>query len=170
LLFFIFPTMSLIKEIESAERKYKKRLEEYFIEKWGKTQLYSHDIDHHRRVWQYAKTLLHEVNAKDPERITFSPDRLLIACYLHDLGMSVDAGERHGSLSSKFCREFILINRLSEAEFTEVFTVVENHDKKELVTASNNPDLSGYLAAADDLDAFGYIGIYRYLEIYGNIS
>jgi HD superfamily phosphodiesterase len=158
--------MNLTKEIESAEKKYRQILEDFFIEKWGETRLFSHDISHHRRVWQYAKTLLFEVNSKDPGRINFSPYRLLIACYLHDLGMTVDTGERHGSHSSKLCREFIAVNKLSEGEFSEVIAAVEDHDNKGMILKTNIYNIRTFLTAADDLDAFGHIGIYRYLEIY----
>jgi HD superfamily phosphodiesterase len=166
LLFFIFRKMNLENIIKSAEEKYLQILEEFFTEKWGKTLLYSHDIDHHRRVWLYAKELLTEVGKRESDRIAFSPDMLLIACYLHDLGMSVDIGERHGNHSSRFCREFLSKNGLSENKFSEVTEAIRNHDRKDQKSCDDSLNLSTFLSSSDDLDAFGYMGIYRYLEIY----
>jgi len=158
--------MNLAERIESAEDKYRQILEEYFIKKWGDTALFSHDVTHHRRVWHYAKELLSEAEKKERPEISLSPDKLLIACYLHDLGMSVDISERHGIHSSNFCREFISINGFSESEFAEVLNAIENHDNKEYALKDNSVNLLSILTIADDLDAFGHIGILRYLEIY----
>lgn len=158
--------MNLLREIEAAEEKYIQKLEYYFTGKWGKTKLYSHDITHHRRVWHYAKFLIHEVYKRSPQDILFSPDKLLMACYLHDLGMAIDAGERHGMHSSNFLRDFLSIEGIPEHNFSEAIEAVENHDRKEPLTAGKYFNLATILSSADDLDAFGFIGIYRYLEIY----
>jgi len=158
--------MNLAERIESAEDKYRQKLEEYFIKRWGDTALFSHDITHHRRVWHYAKELLSEAEKNEGPGISFSPDKLLIASYLHDLGMSVDFSERHGIHSSNLCREFISINGFSESEFDGVFFAIENHDNKEYSLKDNSVNLLSLLTIADDLDAFGHIGILRYFEIY----
>jgi HD superfamily phosphodiesterase len=158
--------MNLAGRIKSAEEKYRQILEEFFLKKWGDTQLFSHDIEHHRRVWHYAKELLIETGRNNKIRITFTPDKLLIACYLHDLGMIIDNGDRHGIHSSELCREFVYENGLSESEFSSVLTAIKDHDRKESISSDDYPDLVSYLTIADDLDAYGYIGISRYLEIY----
>jgi HD superfamily phosphodiesterase len=157
--------MSISEEILSAEKKYKQILEDFFIKKWGKTILYSHDLDHHRRVWYYAKELLAETG----ETIIYSSRQteiLLIACFLHDLGMSAETGERHGAYSSRMCREFLALNGLPVNEFPGLLNIIENHDKKEYELVGNPAGLLSILNGSDDLDAFGYIGIYRYIEIY----
>jgi len=158
--------MNLAVKIESAEDKYRQILEEYFIKTWGDTALFSHDIEHHRRVWHYAKELLSEAGTNEKNIIPFSIDKLLIACYLHDLGMAIDAGESHGIISSNLFREFINENGLSESEFADAITAISVHDNKENISADSFPDLISFLTIADDLDAYGYIGILRYLEIY----
>lgn len=159
--------MKILNEIQSAENIYLNLLEEFFILTWGKTLLFSHDIEHHRRVWHYAKELLSEISPEVKNTETFFPQKLLIACYLHDLGMSVDPEVRHGIHSRELCRLFLLNNNLDESDFGDVLDAVELHDNKEYKTHwfSNNEILK-ILSVADDLDAFGYIGIYRYLEIY----
>lgn len=158
--------MNIYGKIESAETKFKLILEEFFIRKRGNNLLYSHDIDHHRRVWNYAKELLTAVAGAEPARISFTIDNLIIACYLHDLGMSVDIGERHGAFSSKLCREFISVSGFSESEFSEAISAIENHDMKDYTLNEHAGNLGTFLNVADDLDAFGHIGIYRYLDIY----
>lgn len=159
--------MNLEQIIESAEEKYGHILEEFFTEKWGETQLFSHDIVHHRRVWQYAKELLKEISFTGDYISKKLPFELLIACYLHDLGMSVDPVVRHGIHSRELCKSFLDRNNLSKSDFNDVLEAVEHHDDKEYKTQeANKNDVLKILAIADDLDAFGYIGIYRYLEIY----
>ncbi len=152
--------------ILSAENKYKQILEQYFIKIWGKTILISHGIDHHRRVWHYAKELLDDVTLNGLKISQVTPEKLLIACYLHDLGMSTDPGIRHGKLGREFCLQFLEENELSIPDNYEILDAIENHDNKENVDSSGEDSILSLLSVADDLDAFGYIGIYRYSEIY----
>lgn len=159
--------MNLTRSIEFAEKKYRQLLEEFFNDKWGSSTLYSHDIDHHRRVWHYAKELLNYISSDVKNNEPLFPQKLLIACYLHDLGMSVDPEVRHGIHSRELCRLFLLKNNLAESVFGDVLDAVEHHDDKEYKTQGfNNNEILKILSVADDLDAFGYTGIYRYLEIY----
>ncbi|MFZ0283142.1 MAG: HD domain-containing protein [Bacteroidales bacterium] len=90
--------MDLAETIISAENKYKDILEEFFINIWGNTNLTSHGLDHHRRVWQYAKELLTAATGNGEQPGPVKPDKLMIACYLHDLGMSEDPDIRHGKM------------------------------------------------------------------------
>jgi hypothetical protein len=159
--------MNLADNIKSAEIKYCQILEDYFILSWWNTVLYSHDIDHHRRVWHYAKELLKEKSISGEEITSVLPEKLLIASSLHDLGMSIDSGIRHGILSRELCKSFLKKNNLFEHEYYDVLDAIEYHDDKEYLKSYNDiNELLTILSIADDLDAFGYIGIYRYLEIY----
>jgi hypothetical protein len=47
--------MNLIVIFESAELQFKQILEEFFVSFYDEKSLVSHGIDHHRRVWKYAK-------------------------------------------------------------------------------------------------------------------
>lgn len=159
--------MNLAHTIESTEKKYLQILEEFFTEKWGKTLLYSHDINHHRRVWHFAKELLEAVRLKKEIHKSELSCKLLIACYMHDLGMSVDLEIRHGIRSRELCKLFLLNNYIEVSDITDILDAVEYHDDKEYKTHGfNSNEILKILTVADDLDAFGYIGIYRYLEIY----
>jgi hypothetical protein len=89
----------------------------------------------------------------------------LIACYLHDIGMEVDPGERHGIHSRRLCEQFLTLNNLKFSDFQDVLEAIDNHDNKEYSGSVTNNKLLLLLSVADDLDAFGYTGIYRYLEI-----
>jgi hypothetical protein len=159
--------MNLAENIESAEIKYRQILENYFIIAWGNTILYSHDIDHHRRVWHYTKELLNEISISGENISPVLPEKLIIASYLHDLGMSIDPGTRHGILSRELCKSFLKTNNLYESEHCDVLKAIEHHDDKDYkISGNNNNELLKILSVADDLDAFGFIGIYRYMEIY----
>jgi HD superfamily phosphodiesterase len=158
--------MNLTGPIESAELKFKQILEEFFISVYNEKHLSSHGVEHHRRVWNYAKVLtllLGKFNLINDQDLPF---RLIIASYLHDIGMSVETGVRHGKHSRDICTEFFHKYNLPENDYIEVFEAIENHDNKDYINSFEKYDILKILSVADDLDAFGYIGIYRYSEIY----
>jgi len=158
--------MLLSEKIASSETRYKNLLEEFFMKVFDISILPSHGIDHHRRVWVYAKEILHQLNDHGFNLDEPLPDKLIIACYLHDSGMSVDTGPRHGIEGRRVCEKFLLENNLSTVVFSDVLQAIEQHDNKDYIYANQPGDLLTILSVADDLDAFGFIGIYRYLEIY----
>lgn len=158
--------MNLTEDFKTAETRFIQLLEDFFIRIWGDTGLYSHDINHHRRVWQFACELLSGYCSKDETDNQVSAEELIVACYLHDIGMSIDSGLRHGHLSADLCKSFLNENRLDPGEFRNALQAIENHDNKEYSDPDHGDHLLRILSVADDLDAFGFIGIYRYLEIY----
>jgi hypothetical protein len=154
--------MSLTDKTFKSEEKYLSTVEAFFKEKWGETKLWSHDLSHHRRVWNYAKELLQYIVATDQIFV----DKLLIACYLHDIGMSIDPGEKHGIHSRKLCESFLEENNLCSPDHADLLQAIENHDNKDYTSSTSENKLCLLLSVADDLDAFGYTGICRFLEIY----
>jgi HD superfamily phosphodiesterase len=158
--------MNLTVTFESAELQFKQILEDFFVSVYNEKSLSSHGIEHHRRVWNYAKELVALINTKntisDPSFIS----NLILTCYLHDIGMSVDPGIRHGHHSKDLCICFLHDNSLDKTKYEDVLSAIENHDNKEYKTSATENDLLRILSISDDLDAFGYIGIYRYSEIY----
>jgi HD superfamily phosphodiesterase len=155
--------MNLTEEIFKSEIEYLPALEVFFLENWGETKIWSHDLSHHTRVWNYAKELL--LHYTDHTENHFV-DKLLITCLLHDLGMSIDPGSKHGYHSKLLCKKFIRENNMSMPDYQDVLAAIENHDNKEYSDSPSDNRLLTLLSVADDMDAFGYIGIYRYIEIY----
>lgn len=158
--------MNIGEAIESADKRFRQILEEYFDQVWSGTDLSSHGIDHHRRVWHYAKELLSDITGSESKINPELPEKLIIACYMHDIGMSADRGIRHGKMGVELCRQFLNKNDLNESNYREVLYAIENHDNKEYINYSPKDTILTILSVADDLDAFGFIGIYRYSEIY----
>jgi HD superfamily phosphodiesterase len=158
--------MNLIVIFESAELQFKQILEEFFVSIYDEKSLVSHGIDHHQRVWKYAKEITLFLASHDLIRDPVLPFNLIIACYLHDIGMSVDTGVRHGHQSRELCVRFLKENNLKESDYDDVLQAIENHDNKEYRDSAAKFDLLTILSTADDIDAFGFIGIYRYVEIY----
>jgi hypothetical protein len=158
--------MELPQLLASAEKKYKNRLEEFFAGVFSNTTLFSHGIDHHRRVWSFVKELLAQLPEESFTHDYLIPEKLIIASYLHDSGMSADTGPRHGIQSRMLCEQFLRNYNLPESEFQDVLYSIENHDNKEYPPSDQTNILLTILSIADDLDAFGFTGIYRYLEIY----
>lgn len=154
--------MNLADIIIKSEEKYLSSIEAFFKKKWGDTKLWSHDLSHHRRVWNYAKELLPYIG--DANQLFI--EKLLIACYLHDIGISIDKGEKHGIHSRKICESFLEENNISPADYADLIQAIENHDNKNYSDSIVNNKLLFLLSAADDLDAFGYTGILRYADIY----
>jgi len=158
--------MNLTVTFESAELQFKQILEEFFVSVYDEKSLVSHGIEHHRRVWNYSKELVVLLDTQNIISDSSFVFKLIITCYLHDIGMSVDPGIRHGHHSSDLCLRFLKNNLLDKTKYQDVLSAIENHDNKEYKTSATKIDLLGILSIADDLDAFGYIGIYRYTEIY----
>jgi len=158
--------MDLNGSIESAEKKYKQILEDFFISVYTEKYLSSHGIDHHRRVWNYAKDLIRLSPLKNNGQISFLPSEAIIACYLHDIGMIVDQGVKHGKHSRDLCKRFFAENKIPENNWLDVLEAIENHDNKDYISNASINELLKILSVADDLDAFGLTGIFRYSEIY----
>jgi HD superfamily phosphodiesterase len=160
------PAMNLTGTIESAELQFRQVLEEFFISVYDEKSLPSHGIDHHRRVWNNAKEILSVSHNKNKILSSDFISNLIIASYLHDIGMSVDSGFRHGIHSRDLTARFLSANNFDINEFTGLLEAIENHDKKDYPGETKINDLLSILSVADDLDAFGFMGIYRYAEIY----
>jgi len=159
--------MDILNTLGLAESLYQQALEVFFNARWGNKKLFSHDLSHHRRVWTFAKELLAcTENRNNPYSIDFYC-KILIACYLHDLGMTVTTGAEHGRESRDLAVVFLSYRGLDPAGFTDMLDAIEKHDDKEYSSeAGERNSILVILSAADDMDAFGYTGIYRYLEIY----
>jgi hypothetical protein len=158
--------MNLTVTLESAELRFKQILEEFFIAVYDEKKLPSHGINHHRRVWRYSKELFTLFAGRKPATFLQLPSKLIIASYLHDIGMSVETGIRHGKHSSDICKEFLKQNNISFDDYQDVLKAIKHHDNKDYNGDSDVNDLLTILTVADDLDAFGFTGIYRYSEIY----
>jgi HD superfamily phosphodiesterase len=158
--------MNLTETIESAEKQFKQILEDFFISVYNEKSPASHGIDHHRRVWNYSKELMKLFPLKNPVQISQLPAELIIASYMHDIGMSVDPGIRHGKHSKNLCMQFLNKNNLPENDYRDVLEAIEDHDNKDYARDASMNELHTILSVADDLDAFGFTGIFRYLEIY----
>ena len=154
--------MDLTDIILKTEENYLSSIEAFFKEKWGETKLWSHDLSHHRRVWNYAKELLQYEGDTDQ----FFIEKLLIACYLHDIGMSIDPGAKHGIRSRMICELFLKENKIIPADYADLLQAIENHDNKNYSDSTVTNKLLSLLSAADDLDSFGLTGILRYADIY----
>jgi len=152
--------------LQKAELKCRNCLEEYFSEIFRDVILPSHDLSHHRRVWEYAKELLYSLYKHGIGVENDIPGKLIMACYLHDSGMVVDSGIKHGYQSMLFCSRFLKNNNLNAEQFNDLLEVIENHDRKDYKTSSKAEDLFTLLSVADDMDAYGLTGVYRYAEIY----
>lgn len=154
-----------LTSIESAENQFIQVLEGFFVSVYDEKLLPSHGLNHHRRVWQTAKELIQILAAKNRLPDSFVIPGLLIASYLHDIGMAIDHGPRHGRQSFELCKRFLKENSLDEKEFPGMLEAVLEHDNKDYSSPTTN-NIQTLLSVADDLDAFGITGIYRYIEIY----
>jgi hypothetical protein len=157
--------MDLTQTIKSAEIQYKQILEEFFMSVYNENKLSSHGIDHHRRVWNYSREFLKLIPFKDNEQMLQLTANLIIACYMHDIGMSVDHGIKHGKLSRDLCIQFLKRNNLQEKNYLDALEAIEFHDNKDYSGKVSMNELLTILSVADDLDAFGLTGVFRYIEI-----
>jgi HD superfamily phosphodiesterase len=156
----------LQETIHSHEKSIKHDIETFFLQIYPSDHLISHGLEHHRRVWEYAKDLiLNTQMMKEAGDIMFILNAL-IACYFHDIGMAADHGAKHGSLGKKRCIDFLSMHNLNISGFRIALEAIEYHDDKEYSFHPPENKVLEILSVADDLDAFGATGIYRYAEIY----
>jgi len=132
----------------------------------------SHDFDHHRRVWRYANEIASYLESSSTNSELRYLD-LMVACYFHDTGLTINPNEDHGSDSLQLLKSWIEANPTVKTRLSQsVYDAVLLHDdksykqhkfSKELLSLDNTLSI---LCLADDMDALGYLGILRYTEIY----
>lgn len=156
--------------IKNAEMQWLLPLQEHCREIFKNTHLPSHDETHHTRVWHHARELLLVLSRSGKEFNEKDIEKLIIACFFHDTGMSVSMQKEHGQISRKFAKDYLKNKNLHPDHLEEILDAVENHDKKdylpENVKKDNKFALQPLLNVSDDLDALGFTGSYRYTEIY----
>ena len=123
--------MNLKSQIESSETLMGQRLEDYFVSEFDEKSLPSHGLEHHRRVWNYCKKLVSVLGEKGHPFSDHFFDELIVAAYLHDIGMIVDSGPRHGKHSREICTRFLKINNFEVKDFDNALNTIEYHDRKD---------------------------------------
>jgi HD superfamily phosphodiesterase len=141
-----------------------KFLEQLYAGKW----LPSHDIEHHKRVWQNAVEICRYIQRVKPVFEQSFYEELILCCFFHDTGLLVDTSEFHGTESKKFTVRFLESSRQNvNFDTTALLDAIEKHDDKNYQSQNINASLLlEILSLADDIDALGAIGLYRYIEIY----
>jgi len=156
--------------ILSVENKIGEKLTHAVMEIFKNTCLPSHDISHHRRVWEYTKKILVGISKTG---IEFKPafiESLMIAVFFHDTGLTESFDSKHGEISSFLALKFLKDNPLSTQLYhKELINAIVMHDDKTYSSSTKGSlkaDIYRILTLADDLDALGALGLYRYFEIY----
>lgn len=156
--------------IKNAEAKWLQSLREHCKMIFSGVHLPSHDETHHARVWFHARSLLLEFAKKGQSFNEKDVEKLIIAVFFHDTGMSETIQKDHGKISRRIAKDFLKDKDLTPPEIEEILDAVENHDKKEYKghteASGSGLSLQALLNVSDDLDAIGNIGTYRYFEIY----
>lgn len=152
--------------INSIEKSLKQQIETFFLSVYPVSHLVSHGLEHHRRVWEYAKELISNSGISRGKGDLLFFRKIMIACYFHDIGMSADPGVRHGALSREQCTIYLRSKGISQTEHKDTLEAIEYHDDKDYTSLPSDNIILTILSVADDLDAFGFIGIFRYIEVY----
>lgn len=164
--------MQVLKQhIREAEEQWLFPLFNHCHELFSGVFLPSHDHQHHYRVWSHAKNLILMLAESGCRVSTDLPQKLILAAFFHDTGLTCTTSEKHGMESKRLCEEFFRRgDHPLPAGFSEILEAIEHHDDKSprMDSLFGNPDqqVLQLLGTSDDLDAFGYTGIYRYAEIY----
>ena len=155
--------------LQLAERKWSAEVIPYLKKLYEGHWLPSHDILHHRRVWQNACSLMEFF---PPDQILPDPcfeEKLFLACLFHDVGLLEHKGVFHGKYSRKQCEKFLSqTKQVIQFDPFNLYLAIEKHDDKNYEDQAEKESfpLKTVLSLADDMDAFGAIGVYRYIEIY----
>ena len=162
---------NLAEYIKLAEDKWMPSIYAFLHSLYNGIHLPSHDVNHHVRVWSYAKELLSHIYTKAPASCSFI-EQALVGCMFHDTGLIVDHSERHGHHSKVLFEQFLSkYPQLALPNVEDTLYAIEHHDDKSLKQSTGfgvgtSHSLVDLVSSADDLDAFGRIGVYRYIEIY----
>lgn len=155
--------------ISKARIKWEEDINHFCTELYKNHWLPSHDIGHHRRVWENACLIAANFTLGIKQEQDEFFEQLIIACYFHDIGLLFEKGPRHGKESSKICKQFLKlhVNKI-QVQTNILLHAIEHHDDKEYKIKSDYSKSYLYevLTLADDLDAFGAVGCYRFIEIY----
>lgn len=160
--------MSEIDKIQ-AIKKWKDIIIKYLSVLYNGRWMPSHDIAHHARVWKNACIYSEYLDAENPITDIFFYEKLIIACFFHDVGLLENINELHGKSSRILCEKFLQLHAdMIGFNTLEMLEAIENHDDKNYDGYAErlNVGLKDILIAADDFDALGAIGAYRYVEIY----
>jgi HD superfamily phosphodiesterase len=175
LMFYYQPSgmHSIDYTIKSVENKWLTILTGKVESIFKNTFLPSHDLQHHLRVWEYAKRLL---IAYEGQNIVFSAEKieaLMLAVFFHDTGLTITIDSSHGEAGSAIALEFIKsLKENWKNEYTsELLEAIVKHDDKEYsdsIAEDKTHGIYEILTVADDIDALGCLGLVRYYEIYFN--
>lgn len=156
--------------IQAEELKWMDRITTRLNTLFGNLYLPSHDISHHKRVWQFAREI---ILLNRQEYKTYSSEfveALLLSCFFHDTGLTRTFDAIHGKVSRDLAESFLNENPGFENRFTiDLLDAIEKHDDKNYpdnYAAGSFNNIYQILTVSDDLDALGVIGLYRYFEIY----
>ena len=160
--------MNVLQNILQSEQKWKTQLISYIRNIFKNTWLPSHDEWHSIRVWEFAKTLLIELDKNHISYPFEEIEELIIASFFHDSGMSLSLDQEHGKYSRQICNAFLAKKTgIASNRKHKILDAIELHDDKlyRKETFLNQKGILPLLCMADDMDAFGRIGIYRFWEI-----
>lgn len=151
---------------KTLERTLKPDIESFFMSIYPAGHLISHGLEHHKRVWWFAREILLNSGSEKSFIDQHFIEELMIACFLHDTGMAFDHGIKHGIRSRNNAADYLKSRNINQSDFSRSLEAIEYHDDKEYSTPTGDNIVLSFLSVADDLDAFGYSGIYRYADIY----
>lgn len=158
--------ISPAKRLHTIFNKYGKAVHHYFEREKLCADIPSHDFSHHLRVWHNCVDIAEKLYR---EGFSFS-DRFLtqltIAALIHDSGLTLNKGVKHGQAGADICEKFLSENGIEDEDREEIKKAIIYHDDKEYLLSHPPESLLSIVSVADDVDAFGYTGIYRYIEIY----
>jgi len=155
-----------LPDYKSTEKKWFPKIEKFFQQHIGHTFIPSHDFNHHKRTWFFAKQLIATLQKHEYNISPLLIEQTMWACMFHDIGMSITISPKHGEEGVRLFKQFVDIHQPRIDDIADVYYAIENHDDKTYLNQTDNL-ISPYhiLTIADDLDAFGHIGVYRFIEI-----
>jgi HD superfamily phosphodiesterase len=163
------PNVSILNFVKAiygmhkTEKKWSIILEKALEKEMGRAPsfVFSHDIQHIRRVWGNVKRILATGIKADMEV-------LIAAVYLHDIGRHYPAGVGvHGPISAKYAKKALERIKFPKEKISNVLLSISFHD--ETFPSSKRKSVeSKVLYDADKLDVFGVIGISRFILFYSS--
>ena len=163
--------LKLKQSIDKTEKEWCSRLQYRLEILFSCVWMPSHGVEHHLRVWAFAKELLLLFVSAVENMSEEFVEALIVAVFFHDAGLTKTIGPEHGAAGSKLAEKFIKnqSENWKNRHTQEMLQAIVKHDDKTYAQASPWNSYVGIyelLAIADDLDALGCLGLTRYFEIY----
>jgi uncharacterized protein len=148
----------MLKTVEDMFDYVEKELNSHYVvtKASSKTDINYSRFEHIKRVYNWMFRLYERYENKG--EINFQA--LQIATIFHDVGYGIDIERKnHANIGAEICRKYLKENNYEQKLIDEVYYLIDNHSRKDLMFLDSTPLSLVLLMEADLLDDEGALGL-----------